>query len=164
MHWKAGIYFQDQFSSCWNVQYLFCNSIPGSVWRSSLKTGKRPRPDQTKTDQDWKFLRPIKTVTAVQSSVHLYFGKWKTGKRLVLAVSTGLLASKPHSRIVGISITNCVLLSRKLIRFWTKRVTHAGKCRAPDRQQSTSINCCLHHLPPAPPLHPPTPNMPEIRS
>jgi len=135
-----------------------------SVWRSSLKTGKRPRLDRTKTDQDQKFLRPIKTVTMVWSLVHPYFGKWKTGKRLVLAVSTGLLASRSHSRIVGISITNYVLLSRKLIRFSTKHVTHAGKCRAPDRQQSTSIDCCLHHLFPAPPLHPPTPNMPEIRS
>ena len=36
-----------------------------SVWRSSLKTGKRPRPDGTRTDQDWKFSRLIKTITAV---------------------------------------------------------------------------------------------------
>jgi len=70
-----------------------------SVWRSSLKTGKRPRPDRTITDQDWKFSGPIKTVTAVQSSVHRHFGKLKTEQRLVLAVSTGLFSLKACSRI-----------------------------------------------------------------
>ena len=32
-----------------------------SVWSSSCKTAKRPRPDQTKTNQDQKISRPIKT-------------------------------------------------------------------------------------------------------
>ena len=64
-----------------------------SVRRSSLKTGKRPRPDQTKTDQDRKFSRPIKTRTAVRSSVHRRSRKLKTGQRPVLAVSTGFSAS-----------------------------------------------------------------------
>ena len=65
-----------------------------SVWRSSLKTGKRPWPDRTKTDQDRKFSRLIKTVTAVRSSVHRHSRKLKTGQRPVFAVSTGFLASK----------------------------------------------------------------------
>jgi len=61
-----------------------------SVWRSSLKTGKRPRLDRTKTDQDRKFSGPIKTITAVRSSVHVHFRNLKTEQRLVLVVSTGL--------------------------------------------------------------------------
>jgi len=65
-----------------------------SVWRSSLKTGKRPRPDRTKTDQDRKFSRPIKTVTAVRSSVHHHSRKLKTRQRPVLAVSTGFFSFK----------------------------------------------------------------------
>jgi len=65
-----------------------------SVWRSSLKTRKRPRPDRTKTDQDQKFSRPIKTVTMVRSAVHRHSQKLKTGQRPVLAVSTGFSALK----------------------------------------------------------------------
>ncbi len=60
------------------------------LWRSSYKTGKRPRPDRTLTDQDRKFSGPMKTVTAVRSSVHHHLGKSKTGQRPVFAVSTGL--------------------------------------------------------------------------
>jgi hypothetical protein len=40
-----------------------------SAWKSSPKTGKRPRLDWTKTAEDRKFPGPSKTATAVQSSV-----------------------------------------------------------------------------------------------
>ena len=46
-----------------------------SVWRSSYKIRERLRPDQTKTDKDWKFSGLMKTVTAVRSSVLYHFGK-----------------------------------------------------------------------------------------
>src|SRR5712675_2839330 len=49
-----------------------------SVWKSSYKTGKRLRLDWTKTDQDWKFTRLIKTTTMVQSLVHHIFKVFKT--------------------------------------------------------------------------------------
>ena len=39
-----------------------------SVWESGHRTGKRPRPDRTKTNQDRKILGPQKTVTAVRST------------------------------------------------------------------------------------------------
>ena len=41
-----------------------------SVWKSSLKTGKKPGLDQTKTGKDRKLVRPVKTETMVWSSVH----------------------------------------------------------------------------------------------
>jgi len=65
-----------------------------SVWRSSLKTGKRPRPDWTKTNQDRKFSGPIKTITMVRSSVYRHSQKLKTRQRPVLVVSTGFSALK----------------------------------------------------------------------
>jgi len=40
-----------------------------SVWKSSYKTGKRLRLDQTLTDQDCKISRLIRTATVVRSAV-----------------------------------------------------------------------------------------------
>ena len=55
-----------------------------SVWKSSPRTRKKPGPDWTVTDQDRKFQRPIKTATAVQSSVFEIFKNLKTDIRPVL--------------------------------------------------------------------------------
>jgi hypothetical protein len=63
-----------------------------SVWMSSFKTGKRPRLDWTKTDQDQKFSRPIKTITVVRFSVYCQSQKLETGQRPVLVVSTGFFS------------------------------------------------------------------------
>jgi len=65
-----------------------------SVWKSSCKTGKRLRLDQTRTDQDWKFTRLIKTTTMVQSLVHHIFKVFKTSKNQSKPVSTGLSGLK----------------------------------------------------------------------
>jgi hypothetical protein len=54
-----------------------------SAWKSSPKTGKRPRLDWTKTAEDRKFPGPSKTATAVRSSVSNDFGNLKTDKRPV---------------------------------------------------------------------------------
>jgi hypothetical protein len=54
-----------------------------SAWKSSPKTGKRPRLDWTKTAEDWKFPGPSKTATAVRSSVSNNSGNFKTDKRPV---------------------------------------------------------------------------------
>jgi len=56
----------------------------GSAWKSSLGTAKRPGLDWTQTGQDRKFPRPLKTATAVQSSVSQDLGNFKTGERPVL--------------------------------------------------------------------------------
>src|SRR5712672_2703717 len=69
-------------------------SIRTSVWKSSCKTGKRLRLDQTKTDQDWKFTRLIKTTTMVQSLVHRIFKVFKTSLNQSQPVSTGLSGLK----------------------------------------------------------------------
>ena len=61
-----------------------------SVWKSSYKTGNRPGPDRTLTDQDRKFSGPIKTVTAVWSLVHHHFQIFKTDENRLQPVSTGL--------------------------------------------------------------------------
>jgi hypothetical protein len=45
-----------------------CNLYIDSAWKSSPKTGKRPRLDWTKTAKDQKFPGPSKTATVVQSS------------------------------------------------------------------------------------------------
>ena len=65
-----------------------------SVWKSSCKTGKRLRLDQTKTDQDWKFTRLIKTTTIVQSLVYHIFKVFKTSLNQSQPVSTGLSGLK----------------------------------------------------------------------
>ena len=62
---EVGIYVLER---AWEMLFKF------SVCKSSYKTGKRPRLDWTTTDQDWKFARPIKTITAVQSSVLYHLG------------------------------------------------------------------------------------------
>jgi hypothetical protein len=54
-----------------------------SAWKSSPKTGKRPRLDWTKTAEDRKFPGPSKTATAVRSSVSNNSGNFKTDKRPV---------------------------------------------------------------------------------
>jgi hypothetical protein len=58
-------------------------AIGFSAWKSSPKTGKRPRLDWTKTAEDRKFPGPSKTATAVRSSVSNDFGNLKTDKRPV---------------------------------------------------------------------------------
>jgi hypothetical protein len=75
---------------CSCLPRLWMGSLMSSVWKSSYKTGKRPRLDWTLTDQDQKFIGLIKTITAVWSSIHQHFGKSKTKQRPVLAVSTSL--------------------------------------------------------------------------
>ena len=60
-----------------------------SVWKSSYKTGKKPRPDWTLTVQDQDFSGPIKTATAVRSLVYHYFKIFKTNKNQSQPVSTG---------------------------------------------------------------------------
>ena len=69
-----------------------------SVWRSSCKTAKRPRPDRTRTDQDRKFSGPIKTATAVRSSVYRYFKIFKTDKNRSQPVFTALEAGYSNMR------------------------------------------------------------------
>ena len=59
------------------------SSAEGSAWKSSPKTGKRLRPDWTRTDQDRKIPGLIKTATAVQFSVHLHLANLKTDKKPV---------------------------------------------------------------------------------
>ena len=54
---------------------------------------KRPRPDWTSTDQDQKFTRPIKTITAVWSSVHQHFGMKDQAKTGLSSLNQSLLAS-----------------------------------------------------------------------
>ncbi|KAH9170978.1 hypothetical protein EDB89DRAFT_1907319 [Lactarius sanguifluus] len=44
-------------------------SLTNSVWKSSLKTEKRPRLNWTGTNLDWKILRPIKTANCGPVSV-----------------------------------------------------------------------------------------------
>jgi hypothetical protein len=44
-----------------------------SVCKSGLVTGKRPEPDRTRTYQDRNLVRPVRTVTAVRSTVHSIF-------------------------------------------------------------------------------------------
>ena len=56
----------------------FEKSLVISVWKSSYKTGKKPRPNRTLTDQDRKFPGPLKTVNPVRSSVYCYFKISKT--------------------------------------------------------------------------------------
>src|SRR5277367_2904262 len=79
------------FNSTCKIEIKSHGPTTTSAWRSSLKTGKKPRPDWTRTDQDLKILRLVKTGTAVRSSVFHNFKIYKTGKRPVFAVSTGLL-------------------------------------------------------------------------
>ncbi len=89
--WAASAVFEDPDDGL--AREPLSRIIPcamSSVCRSSYKTGIRPEKDRTLTDQDRKFPGPIKTVTAVQSSVHHYFSFPKTDQRPVLAVSTGL--------------------------------------------------------------------------
>jgi hypothetical protein len=73
-------------------------SIMCSAWKSSPKTGKRPRPDRTLTDQDRKISRPIKTATAVWSSVPLHLAKLKTDQNRFKPVVTGLSGPKNTGR------------------------------------------------------------------
>src|SRR5271168_2508918 len=58
------------------------NGLPdmdvASALKSSYKTGKKPRLDRTTTDQDRKTSRPVRTVTAVRSSVHPFSKNLKT--------------------------------------------------------------------------------------
>ena len=58
-------------------------NIVHSAWKSGLGTAKRPRLNRTKTDQDRKFPGPIKTVTAVWSSVYHHSENLKTDQRPV---------------------------------------------------------------------------------
>jgi hypothetical protein len=74
-----------------------------SVWRSSYKTGKRPRLDRTITDQDRKIPRPIETVTAVRSSVHHHFKIFKTDENRSQLVPTGLFSLKYVLNLYSIS-------------------------------------------------------------
>ena len=69
-----------------------------SVWKSSPKTGKKPRPDRTITDQDRKISGPIKTATTVRSSVHLHLANLKTDKNRFGLVATGLWGPKNRRR------------------------------------------------------------------
>src|SRR5277367_5039541 len=55
------------------------SAVVDSAWRSGLRTGKRPRLDRTRTDQDRKIVRPVRTETAVRSSVLHNFKFQKTG-------------------------------------------------------------------------------------
>jgi hypothetical protein len=57
--------------------------VLNSVWKSSPGTGERPGPDWTVTSQDRKKSRPVKTVTAVQSSVFQYAGNSKLDRSLI---------------------------------------------------------------------------------
>jgi hypothetical protein len=61
--------------------------IDRSVCKSGLVTGKRPEPDRTRTCQDRKLVGPVRTVTAVRSTVHHKSENLKTEQRPVL---TGL--------------------------------------------------------------------------
>src|SRR5712671_7912411 len=88
-------------SHCHLCHHRCCLSCHGcaatcatSVWKSSCTTGKRLRLDWTKTDQDWKFTRLIKTTTMVQSLVHHIFKVFKTSKNQSKPVSTGLSGLK----------------------------------------------------------------------
>ena len=65
-----------------------------SVFRFSPRTGRRPGLNRTGTDQDRKYDGPIRTVTAVRSSVHLYLEIMKTGERPVFSVLTGPTVKK----------------------------------------------------------------------
>jgi len=58
-----------------------------SVWKSSYKTGKRPGLDRTKTEKDRKISGPVKTATAVRSSVHPNLEMARTDEK---PVKTGL--------------------------------------------------------------------------
>jgi hypothetical protein len=69
-----------------------------SAWKSSPKTGKRLRPDWTLTDQDRKISGPIKTATAVRSSVPLHLAKLKTDQNRFKPVVTGLSGPKNTGR------------------------------------------------------------------
>jgi hypothetical protein len=61
-----------------------------SVWKSGCWTLKRPQPNRTATGKDRKNYGPIRTATAVRSSVLEIFENSKTGQRPVLPVLTGL--------------------------------------------------------------------------
>ena len=69
-----------------------------SVWKSGHRTGKRLWPDQTMTDQDRKLWGPVKTVTAVQSTVLHIFENLKTEQR---PVKTGLNWSSEPQKQAG---------------------------------------------------------------
>src|SRR5271168_3941342 len=68
--WGSG----SSFGWPWPSNTRPCPEIPGPAW---------PCTTLTITDQDRKITRPIKTATAVQSSVHRQFEKLKTDQRLV---------------------------------------------------------------------------------
>jgi len=95
MHWTGLILVLQLLWQTLRVHLLSARtSLLSSVWTSSYKTGKRPRPDRTKTDQDRRFSRPIKTVTAVRSSVPCHFKIFKTDKNRSQPVSTGFYSLK----------------------------------------------------------------------
>ena len=54
---------------CIEASHVAIMGVSGSVWKSSQETRKEP--DQTLTDQDWKYVRPMRTETTVWSLVHL---------------------------------------------------------------------------------------------
>jgi len=138
-----------------------------SVWRSSLKTGKRLRLDQTKVDKDWKLSGLIKTITTVQSLVHNYFGKLKTKQRPVSAVSTGLF----NLTINTIAGPGCVLVFQHF--WWNKFVVKPkwmqenAEHQIDNNQQLINVDCCL---PPSsvffltPPSHFPASKCPRSKS
>jgi hypothetical protein len=68
------------------------------AWKFTLKIGKRLGPDWTKTDQDQKISRLIKTgsATAVWSLVHHDFENFKTDENWLQLVSTVFPALKVH--------------------------------------------------------------------
>jgi len=76
-------------------------SIFTSAWKSSPKTGKRPRLDWTKTAQDWKFPGPLKTATVVWSSVSHDFRNLKTVKTRRFRISSVWTTANPPVCLSG---------------------------------------------------------------
>ena len=74
-----------------------------SVCKSSLITGKRPEPDQTRTCQDRKLVGPFRTITAVRSTVQHKSENLKTEQRPVL---TGLSSLKVMLALTGLRVCN----------------------------------------------------------
>jgi len=68
---------------CYYITFVDNYTRFTSAWKSSPKTGKRPRLDWTKTAEDQKFPGPSKTATVVQSSVSNDSGNFKADKRPV---------------------------------------------------------------------------------
>ena len=119
--------------------------IRSSVWKSSYKTGKRPRPDRTWTDQDRKFSGPIKTASAVRSSVSCIFRIFKTDENRSQPVSTGLYSLE--NRVILVRHFNNLynILAQNSKEMFHEITTKLHVCQEPSENAGKQINNAKRH-------------------